>query len=65
MQWNLYVLATFGSIQSCPTYTGGQLMDTTWHYDNWIMHYHLCKLTSQSAETVGQVQKQVHNPVNE
>jgi hypothetical protein len=25
VQWNPSVLATFGSIQSCPTYTGGQL----------------------------------------
>lgn len=34
LQWNQSTLATFGSIQSCPTYTGGQLTEITWHYKN-------------------------------
>ena len=36
------MLATFGSIQSRPTYTGGKLMGTVWYYENWTVHYHLC-----------------------
>jgi hypothetical protein len=31
---DMSMLATVGSIQSCPTYTGGQLMETTWHCEN-------------------------------
>jgi len=36
------MLATFGSIQSRPTYTGGKLMGTIWYYENWIVQYLLC-----------------------
>ena len=32
IQWYLFMLATVGSIQSRPNYTGGELMDTTWHW---------------------------------
>ena len=36
------MLATFGSIQSRPTYRGGKLMGTIWYYENWIVHDHVC-----------------------
>jgi hypothetical protein len=59
------MLATVGSIQRRPICTGGQLMDTKWHYENWTMYYHLRKRTLQIAETGGLIGKQVHNPVYE
>lgn len=36
------MLATLGSIQSRPTYTGGKLMGTIWYYENRTVHYLLC-----------------------
>jgi len=47
------MLATLGSIQRPPICTGGQLMDTKWHYENWTMYYHLRKRAFQRAETGG------------
>ena len=32
------------SIQIRPAYTGGQIMETTWRYEKWIVHYNLCKI---------------------
>jgi hypothetical protein len=53
-------LATFGSIQNNPGYTGGQLMENTWRYENWTVHNHLCKCVILIAGTDGQIGKQVH-----
>ena len=53
------VLVTFGSIQSRLNYTGGQLIETTWTCENWIMHCHLCIRTVESAETGCRVGRQV------
>jgi hypothetical protein len=65
IQWNPCMLAIFDSVERHPTYTGGQLVETTWHYENLTVHNHLRKRPVQSAETGGQVGRQVHNTVNE
>jgi hypothetical protein len=36
------MLATPGSIQSRPTYTGGKLTGTMWYYEKWTVNYQLC-----------------------
>ena len=53
------MLATFGPIQSRPNYTGGQITETTWCYENWTVLYPLCKCTVQSEQTDGSVGKQI------
>lgn len=62
---NLCMLAAFISIRSRPSYAGGQLMRTTWHYENWSVHYNLWKCTVQSTVTSGRIGRQVLNPLNE
>ena len=53
------MLATFGSIQSRPNYTGGQITETTWYYENWTVLYPLCTCTVQSAQSGSRVGKQM------
>ena len=57
------MLDTLSSIQSCPTYVGGQLIENTSHYENWTVHCHLYKYAMESVERGGWVGKQVSNPV--
>lgn len=59
------MLAIFGTIQSRPVYTSGQLTETTWHYDNWTVQSHVSKSKIQSANRGGRVGKQADNSVND
>lgn len=42
------MLATFASIQS---YTGAQITETTWYYENLTAHNHFYQCTVQRAKT--------------
>jgi hypothetical protein len=42
-----------------PSYTGGQLTENTWNYENWYVRHQTCRRTVQGAETGGSVGKQV------
>ena len=52
------MLATIGSIHSLPVYARDQIMETTWHYEDWNVH-----TAVQGAETGYWFGKQVRNPV--
>ena len=65
IQWSPFTLATFGSIQSLPTWYRWPNYGNTWQCENWTVHCQLCKCTVQSAETGGRVGQLVHNHVNE
>ena len=53
------MLATFGSVKNRPSYTGGQLNENKWNYENLNVHHQLFRRTVQSVETGGRVRKQV------
>jgi hypothetical protein len=44
LEWNMSMLVPVGSIQSSPKYTGGQLMEITWHYENLITQLSLGRM---------------------
>lgn len=62
MQWNLFILAPLGSVESHLTYTGGKLRETNWLCEKWAVWYSLYKSAVQSEERGGRVGKQVHKP---
>jgi hypothetical protein len=58
MCWPLF------SIQSRPAYTGGQLMETTWPYKNWTVHYNLWKTEGLGCKNRKKVEQTTDSSAN-
>jgi len=41
------LLVTVATIQSCPNYTGGQIMETISRHRNWTLHCHFQTCSSK------------------